>query len=139
MGNVDSRRRLVFHGLLLFLIGLLVGFAVPAFRNPRMGLSTHLVALINGGFLLALAGVWQHVKLAPKPRKATVWGLLYGSYANVVASAFAAAFGTNALTPIVGEGFSGHVAAEWIVTAMFVSTGFAMVGSIGALLWSVRK
>jgi hypothetical protein len=32
---------LCFTGLLLFLLGLLVGFAIPAFASPRLGVSAH--------------------------------------------------------------------------------------------------
>ncbi len=35
-------------GLGLFLVGLITGFAVSALRNPRMGLTSHLEALLNG-------------------------------------------------------------------------------------------
>ena len=34
--------RLLFFGMLLFLFGLLVGLAIPALANPRMGLASHL-------------------------------------------------------------------------------------------------
>lgn len=38
-------------GLVLFLLGLFTGFAVPALKNPRMALSSHLEAVLNGMFL----------------------------------------------------------------------------------------
>src|ERR1700753_4150644 len=41
-------------GLVLFLLGLLTGFAVPAVKNPRMALSSHLEAVLNGMFLVLL-------------------------------------------------------------------------------------
>jgi hydroxylaminobenzene mutase len=40
--------------MLLFLLGLLTGFAVQRFTNPRMGLAAHLEGVMNGTFLLAL-------------------------------------------------------------------------------------
>jgi hydroxylaminobenzene mutase len=40
--------RLFFHGMLLVMVGLVVGLVVPAFANPRMGLSAHTSMLMNG-------------------------------------------------------------------------------------------
>jgi hypothetical protein len=50
-------------GLVLFLLGLLTGFAVPALKNPRMALSSHLEAILNGIFLVLLGLLWPHVDL----------------------------------------------------------------------------
>jgi hypothetical protein len=38
----DSKRRLIWHGMFLFLLGLLTGFMETKFANPRMGLAAHL-------------------------------------------------------------------------------------------------
>ena len=52
----DANRRLMWHGILLFLLGLLTGLAEDHFTNVRMGLAAHLEGLMNGTFLLALGG-----------------------------------------------------------------------------------
>jgi len=39
----------------LFLIGLLVGLAVPVFAVPRLALSVHLLGLMQGLFLSVVA------------------------------------------------------------------------------------
>lgn len=41
-------------GLALFLIGLLTGLVIPALKNPRMALSSHLEGVLNGMFLVVL-------------------------------------------------------------------------------------
>ena len=46
-------------GLVLFLLGLLTGFAIPALKNPRMALSSHLEAVLNGMFLVLLGLLWR--------------------------------------------------------------------------------
>jgi hypothetical protein len=38
----DSKRRLIWHGMFLFLLGLLTGFVEQQFNNPRMGLARTL-------------------------------------------------------------------------------------------------
>src|ERR1700759_5661765 len=50
-------------GLVLFVIGLLTGFAIPALKNPRMGLTSHLEGVLNGMFLALLGLLWPHVHL----------------------------------------------------------------------------
>jgi hydroxylaminobenzene mutase len=35
-------------GLVLFLLGLLTGLAVPILKNPRMGVASHLQGMTNG-------------------------------------------------------------------------------------------
>ena len=44
----DRKHRLVRHGMVLFLIGLLIGFAGGQVSNPRMALAAHLEGLMNG-------------------------------------------------------------------------------------------
>ena len=51
-----ARRRLIWHGIVLFFLGLLTGFVIPAVTNPRLGLSAHMEALLNG-MLLILVGI----------------------------------------------------------------------------------
>lgn len=41
-------------GIILFLIGLLTGVAIPKLANPRMGLASHLEGVLNGIFLVTV-------------------------------------------------------------------------------------
>jgi hypothetical protein len=47
-------RRLMWHGVFLFLIGLVTGTQERRFTNMRMALSAHLDGVMNGTFLIAL-------------------------------------------------------------------------------------
>jgi hydroxylaminobenzene mutase len=51
--STESQRRLIWHGMFLFLLGLLIGFAEGQVINPRMALAAHLEGLMNGTFLIA--------------------------------------------------------------------------------------
>jgi hypothetical protein len=55
--------RLLRVGMVLFLFALLVGLAVPRFAVPRLGLSTHLLGLMQGTFLLAAGSLWPKLTL----------------------------------------------------------------------------
>ena len=59
-----TNRRLMFHGMCLFVLGLLTGFAELHFTNVRMGLAAHLEGVMNGTFLIALGAIWPHVRLS---------------------------------------------------------------------------
>ena len=72
-------------GLVLFLIGLLTGLIVPALKNPRMALSSHLEGVLNGMFLVLLGLLWPHVDL-PKALGITAVALIvYSAYTNWLA------------------------------------------------------
>src|SRR6476619_4290929 len=103
----DSRRRLIWHGMFLFLLGLLTGFVEQKFANPRMGLAAHLEGVMNGTFLVALGAVWTEVNLSTRLEATAYWGVLYGAYANWGVTTLAAILGTAALSPITGAGHGG--------------------------------
>ena len=135
----DSRRKLIWHGMFLFLLGLLTGFVEQKFTNQRMALAAHLEGVMNGTFLIALGAVWMEVRLLAKLNAAASWSALYGAYVNWVATALAAAWGVGALSPITG---AGHHALPWqesLVTAVFMTVGLAIVGSSVLVLWGLRR
>ena len=135
----DSKRKLIWHGMFLFLLGLITGFSETHFSNVRMGLAAHLEGVMNGTFLIALGAVWAEVKLTA-PRKAVAyWGALYGAYANWLITTLAAMFGTGALSPITA---AGRVALPWqenLVTAGFISVGLVIVATAILVLWGLKK
>ena len=112
----DSKRRLLWHGMSLFLFGLLTGFVEQNFSNPRMGLAAHLEGVMNGAFLVALGAVWTEVRLSPLLKGAAYWSALYGTYANWAVTLLAAIFGTAALSPITAAGHSAQRWQEGVVT-----------------------
>ena len=135
----DSKRRLVWHGMFLFLLGLLVGFVEQKFTNVRMGLAAHLEGVMNGIFLVALGAVWTEVRLSPRLKVAVYWGALYGTYANWALTTLAAILGTAALSPITAAGHSAHPWQESVVTIGFVSVGIIIVVTSFLILWGLRR
>src|SRR5689334_23445198 len=96
------RRRLLWHGIALFLIGLLTGLAQQHFANIRMGLAAHLEGVMNGTFLLAVGAIWSEVRLPWRASAVAYWTLLFGTYGNWAVTTIAAIVGTAALSPITG-------------------------------------
>src|ERR1700687_2281305 len=133
-----SNRRLMWHGMFLFLIGLLTGFAEQHFANTRMALAAHLEGVMNGTFLLALGAVWSEVRLSSGTKTTAFRTALYGTYGNWLVTTVAAAFGTAALSPITGAGHSGLPWQEILVTLGFLSVGLTIIATSVFALWGLR-
>jgi len=134
----NTNRSLVWHGMCLFLIGLLTGFAETHFANLRMGLAAHLEGVMNGTFLVALGAAWHEVRLSPSTKAVAYGTALYGTYGNWLVTTLAATFGTAALSPITGAGHSGQPWQESLVTIGFLTVGITIVASSVLVLWGVR-
>lgn len=132
-------RRLSWHGMLLFLLGLVTGLVVQQLENPRMGLAAHLEGLLNGTFLLALGATWSRVRLSPRAAKAAFSTALYGTYANWASTTIAAAFGTAAMTPLASGIHKGQPWQEVLVAFGFGSVALAMLFSSTLVLWGLRN
>lgn len=136
---MDFRRRLLWHGIALFLIGLLTGLVEQHFANVRMALAAHLEGVMNGTFLVAVGAIWSDVRLSSRASVVTYWTLLGGTYGNWAVTTTAAILGTAALSPITG---AGHGAAQWqegLVSVGFVMIGLAIISASVLLLWGLRK
>ena len=133
-----TNRRLMWHGMFLFLLGLLTGFVEQRFTNVRMGLAAHLEGVMNGIFLLALGAIWAEVRLSPTAKATAYWTALYGTYVNWLVTTLAAIFGTAALSPITAAGHSGRLWQENLVTAGFMSVGVVIVAFSLLVLWGLR-
>ena len=134
-----SDRKLMWHGMLLFLLGLLTGLLETRFTNIRMGLSAHLEGLMNGTFVIALGAIWSQVRL-PRLAKASAFAtVLYGAYANWLTTMLTAVFGTAANTPIAAAGRIGKPWQESLVAAGFLTVAIAMIASVLLLLWGLSR
>jgi hydroxylaminobenzene mutase len=138
-GMGENNRRLMWHGMFLFLLGLLTGFAEPRFANMRMGLAAHLEGVMNGIFLIGLGAIWNEVRLSPAAKTAVFWIALIGTYGNWLMTTTAAVFGTSALSPITGTPHGGQPWQEKVVTAGFMVIGIVIVACAVFVLCGLRK
>lgn len=118
--------RLIFSGLLLFLMGLITGLLVPFFTNPRMGLSAHMEAVMNGMFLIILGLLWKKLLLSVTWLRTTYWLVLYGTFANFSAVVLAAITGNGKMMPIAG-GKEGSGFSEAIISFLLVTLALSMI------------
>src|SRR5437667_5323769 len=106
-----SRRqghRLIQVGMLLFLLALLVGLAVPTFTVPRLALSTHLLGIMQGTFLMVVGALWPRLRLTRSMARLAAVLAIYGCVAAWTANLFAAIWGAgNTIVPIAAGSAHG--------------------------------
>jgi hydroxylaminobenzene mutase len=140
MERVDAKRSLIWHGLVLFFLGLVTGFVIPGLTNPRMGLSAHMEALLNGMFLILAGGVvWDLLKLSGRAATAVYWMLLYAAYGSWVFCLLAAVFGASKTMPIAGAGYSADPWQEQLVTAGLGLVAISITLACAFVLYGYRK
>jgi (hydroxyamino)benzene mutase len=137
-GDPSAGRRLMQLGMLLFLLGLLTGFGVPVFANPRMGLSSHLEGVLNGILLVVLGVIWPKLRLAPVTQAVAFWLAIYGTFANWAATLLAAIWGAGSMMAIAAGEHQGTPAQEAIINFGLWSLSFAMVAVSGIVLYGLR-
>ncbi len=126
-------------GLVLFLLGLFTGFAVPALKNPRMALSSHLEGVLNGMFLVLLGLLWSHVHLPSAWGLAAVVLIVYSAYANWLATLLAAAWGAGRrLAPIAAGDHEAAAAKEGMVRFLLISLAVSIVVGVGIVIAGIR-
>jgi len=133
-----SNRQLMWHGMVLFLLGLLTGLVEQRFTNVRMGLAGHLEGVINGIFLVALGAIWTEVRLPSAAKATAYWTALYGTYMNWLSTILAAVFGTATHQPILAAGYSAQPWQETLVAAGLTTLSLAMIAASVLVLWGLR-
>lgn len=136
--TLQTARTLKMLGMVLFLLGLLTGFVIMSFTNPRQGLSAHLEGVMNGTFLVVAGFVWAELNISQRMRITLYWMLLYGTFANWLFTIMGAVWGTSKISPIVGAGYSGTELQEQIVFAGLLLVGLTMVFSLVIIIYGLR-
>ena len=127
-------------GLILFLLGLFTGFAVPAMKNPRMGVASHIEAHMNGLFLIVLGLLWPYVNLSQTWEAIAVALLLYGTWTNWFATLLSGIWGAGGrMMPIAAPDHIGSSAKEGFIKFLLLSLSAADIIGVGLVLWGVLR
>jgi (hydroxyamino)benzene mutase len=135
----SADRRLIWHGVFLFLIGLVTGLQERRFKNMRMALSAHVEGVMNGTFLIALGAIWGYVELPPRVEQAARWTALFGTYGNWLFTTLGAAMGTAAANPILSEGHHGKPWQERVAGLGFRSIALSILAAVVLVLWGLGR
>ncbi len=140
-----NRRRLVAHGALAYLVGLLAGFPFAFVELQRIELwplpgsipvtlpgdvrawrMAHLEGILNGLTCIGVAAVGPLLRLSPRAEAVVTWGLVVTVWGNVVASllgpitggrglAFGGGVGDDVMYLLFVAAVVGVLAAVWLV------------------------
>jgi hydroxylaminobenzene mutase len=130
---------LIRAGFVLFALALFTGVAVPAFLNPRMAVSAHLLGVLNALLLIALGLSWGFLTLGPVQARITRLAFLYGAFAGWGTSCLAAAWGTSRLTPLAGAGHSAVAWQESLVAGLQVSVVLVALAGALSVVYALRS
>lgn len=127
-------------GLVLFLLGLLTGLAIPILKNPRMGVSSHMVGMTNGPFLIIAGLLWPYLDLSHTWEVVTIVLLTYSGYANWLATQLGAFWGAghNFAPGATGEHRSSPV-KEKVVDLLLVTLAPVIIAATVLLLVGVLR
>ena len=125
-------------GFVLFTAGLVVGAFIPAFHNPRMGLSAHTTAVQCGIGLLAFAVFWPHFAISDWAAQGLTLSLIASSGLLVLGLCLAAVSGASRALPIAGTGFSASDAGERAVSFLTIGSSLWMLlASVGICFFAL--
>jgi hydroxylaminobenzene mutase len=139
MTERETERALSRAGVLLILLALVTGLAIPAFANPRQALAAHVSAILGGLLLVGLASLWSRLTLSASRRTLTMRLAIAGTYANLLGSLLAASWGTTRLTPLAGAGYGAAPWKETIAQVIQVSQGIALLVALGLVVYGLRS
>jgi hydroxylaminobenzene mutase len=127
-------------GLILFLLGLLTGLVVPILKNPRMGVASHLQGMTNGPFLVVVGLMWPYLHLPHAWEIVTVVLLVYGTYANWLATQLGSLWGAgHRFAPGATGEHRAAAAQERVVDLLFASLAPAVVAATVLLIIGVLR
>lgn len=138
----DFSRRLLWHGVFVFLLGLLSGLAMLGgngiYQNLRLALSSHLVGVTTGMFLLIAGLMWHRLQLTAPMAAAGFWSALYGAYGNWIATFLGAVMGTGSMTAIAATGYQAAPWQESLVATLLATSGTCALAACVIFLWGLR-
>lgn len=143
MNTLDWRlrqaHRLLQLGILLFLLALLVGIAVPRFAVPRLALSVHLLGVVQGLFLSVLGLLWPRLKFTPRLSAIAFWLAVYGCFVAWTANLLAAFWGAgNTIVPIAAGSARGSDLQEGIINLLLRTAAVSLIATAVLVLWGLR-
>jgi hydroxylaminobenzene mutase len=126
-------------GAALFLAALLVGLALPRFALPRLALSTHLLGLMQGTFLIVLGLVWPRLRLRPPLSLFACFLAIYGCLTAWTANLLGAIWGAGgAMVPLAAGAARGSALQETIIRLLLISAASSLMGAVGLVVWGLR-
>ena len=121
------------------LLGLIVGLLVQRFSLPRLGLSTHLLGLMQGIFLMVVGVLWPTLRLGKWASRAGGGLAVYGCLAAWTANLFGAIWGAGgSMVPMASGGTQGTALQEGLIRVLLMSSAVSLIVAALLILWGLR-
>lgn len=136
---MDRARGLMAAGAVLILLGLVTGLAVAAMPFPRLALSSHLEALMNGMVLMILGLAWGHLALGRRAEAVAFWAALYGAFANWVGTGLSGLWGGTRFLPIAAGGQMAAPGQALVIDALLVTLALADILALSLVAFGLAR
>src|SRR5262249_42859690 len=131
--------RLILIGASLFLFALFLGLAIPLFAVPRLGLSSHLLAISQGLYLMTAGLLWPRLSLTEGRLQIAFAALVVGCFAALIANLLAATIGAgNQLLPLAAGSAHGTRLQEFVIAIALRAGGAMLILGTGFFVWGLR-
>ena len=135
--------RMIFHGAVLVVLGLLSGFATAVVPAPNMALAAHTIGIIEGTLCIAVAFVWPILQAHGYQLTKTRYALLIGFYCNWLGAILAGVWSAKMMA-IVSAVEMPDIAAHWqeLVVAVLLNASILVVFAfvyLGYLTFKLSK
>ena len=132
-------RRLLQLGVGLFLLSLLLGFAIPGLAIPRLGVAAHVNGVVGALFLLALGLLWPQLRLGARAAGLAFWLALYSFFMGALMPLLAGLWGAGgSMLPIAAGAARGSAFQEGVIGAGLVTAGVGVLALCVLLLLGLR-
>jgi len=126
----------MWHGFLLLLFALLLGFPTAVAPRGRIWMAVHVTALIGALLVLAVAAAWDALRLSETQRRFAFRALLAGAYCNLIVNVL------GGLLDFPGPATQPGVRAPAWQYAVFAAFALvlvpALLGAVGTVLYGLR-
>lgn len=112
---------------------------MPRFAAPRLGLSVHLLAIMQGLFLSVIGSLWPRLRLRRAMSTGVFWLAVYGCFSALAANLLAALWGAgHSMLPIAAGQARGTGLQEGIITVTLRSAASSLILAATLILWDLR-
>lgn len=101
-------------------------------------MSAHTIAILSGLVLIAVAIIWDSLKIGDAGKRLLFWLWVVAGYGNWLGTLLAAVFGGSQLMPIAGSNAISPPLQETVVLIVIVTIGLISIAAALMVLWALR-
>jgi len=143
MRTQDRSRKILVHGLLLVMVGLLWGFVVPHAPYPRLALGAHIQFVTNGLLIVVMAVLLLKLPHNVGPKSTAIMLLAaWLIWAMALSEAANAWWGTTQMLTISADQAKAKGGSGWqelVVKLTHIAAGVSLVAAWLALVIGFLK